>query len=249
MTNQQQPPISADQPAAAPNAAGAQAAPKTRRVGTFSMGLALILAGLTLTAFCLFPSWDLSLIFKLSPLILVFFGIEMIYANAINKHDKLKYDIFSMLICCFLILASCGATAASLLMDYYNPTQIAAAEQIKQNIEDELYEVLAPTQAIGDIDLYINFNQFTPAAMISHDNINSLSNSHLNIYLKEDYQSKQAFAADCASLLSLIKGVCTPDSIEFYNENESFNLHLSGRFAYDQTTEELAAKIISTENV
>lgn len=248
MTNEQQPPIINTQPAAAPNAAGKEAAPKIRRVGTLSMGLALILAGLTLSAFCLFPNWDLSMIFKLSPLILVFFGSEMIYAHAVGKHNKLKYDIFSMLVCCFLILAACGAAAASVVLQYYNPIHIATAEQIEQSIEEELYEVLAPTEEVGDIELYLNFNEFTPLEMISRENLNSIGHSHLNIYLKDNYQGNEPFAADCARLINLVKGVCTPDSLEFFNHNQSLSLYLSGRFDYDLTAEELAAKVNITEN-
>lgn len=78
-----------------------------RRVGTVTMGISLIGVGLA-TIYGMFqPKLNLILMAKLSPMILVFLGIEVLTAYFKNKNDGvIKYDFFSGFICFLLVCFS-----------------------------------------------------------------------------------------------------------------------------------------------
>lgn len=52
-----------------------------RRVGTLTMGLALVVVGAALCVGLFFPNVDFLLLFKLSPLVLVALGCEVIFCG------------------------------------------------------------------------------------------------------------------------------------------------------------------------
>ena len=78
-----------------------------RRVGTLTMGLALVVVGAALCVGLFFPNVDFLLLFKLSPLVLVALGCEVIFAASTAKGMRLKYDFLSMFVC-FLLMRACG---------------------------------------------------------------------------------------------------------------------------------------------
>ncbi len=80
-----------------------------RRVGTLTMGLALVVVGAALCVGLFFPNVDFLLLFKLSPLVLVALGCEVIFAASTAKGMRLKYDFLSMFVCFLLIVTALGA--------------------------------------------------------------------------------------------------------------------------------------------
>lgn len=83
-----------------------------RRVGTLSSGVIMVAFGLIFLLRIFIPAIDLKLILSLWPLILIFFGIEMIVSYFINKQEKMKYDAGAIaLITVFSVFAMCMAGA------------------------------------------------------------------------------------------------------------------------------------------
>ena len=79
--------------------------PRPRRVGSFTMGLVMILSGIIFMVLMFLdvnPEVVLS-IFKLSPLILISLGVEILVYNVGFKYEKLRYDILSFIICSVLV--------------------------------------------------------------------------------------------------------------------------------------------------
>ncbi len=54
---------------------------KERRVGTFTFGAVLVICGVLMLVSMFFPRLDLTLVLKLSPLILVSLGVEVLLAS------------------------------------------------------------------------------------------------------------------------------------------------------------------------
>jgi uncharacterized membrane protein HdeD (DUF308 family) len=86
---------------------------RSRRVGTLTLGLSLILAGV-LFLLHLFQPLAISylFIFRLWPVILIFLGIEVLAAYLVNKKEKLLYDgwaVFLMILLMFLAAAMAGS--------------------------------------------------------------------------------------------------------------------------------------------
>ena len=119
-----------------------------RRVGTLTMGLALVVVGAALCVGLFFPNVDFLLLFKLSPLVLVALGCEVIFAASTAKGMRLKYDFLSMFVCFLLIVTALGAACVPVALQYAGPGRSAA----EQRVEQELYEATyARLKGNGDI--------------------------------------------------------------------------------------------------
>lgn len=72
-----------------------------RRVGTFTFGVTLVVFGLWMLCALLLPELDLIWVLKLSPLILVLLGVEVLLAA--RQGSTMKYDWVGMLLCCLIV--------------------------------------------------------------------------------------------------------------------------------------------------
>lgn len=105
--------INPPQPTAAPPV---NAEPQPRRVGTFTMGIALIASGIVLCVSLFFPQYDVIALCRFAPLFLVLLGVEVLIAGAHNR--PLRYDFLSMVLCAVLIFAAMFATSIALWMQF-----------------------------------------------------------------------------------------------------------------------------------
>ena len=90
-----------------------------RRVGTLTMGIALVFSGIALCLWQFFPMgsiWDL---LRFSPALLVVLGAEVLFSDAAAKHGPLRYDWLGMLLCGLIIFAClCAAALGTYLTKY-----------------------------------------------------------------------------------------------------------------------------------
>ena len=91
--------------------------PRERRVGTFTFGVTLVAAGLTMTAALFFPALDLRLFLRFSPLVLILLGTEVLLSA--RKEGRMKYDWLGMLLCFFLVLLALGVFFVSWAMLHF----------------------------------------------------------------------------------------------------------------------------------
>lgn len=92
---------------------------RVRRVGTVTMGLSLIAAGILFLMSLLFHNVDVGYWLRFSPIILVILGIEILVFNFSKKHDKLKYDFLSIFFSFVLIFVTLGVAFVTEGYDYY----------------------------------------------------------------------------------------------------------------------------------
>ena len=76
---------------------------RERRVGTFTFGAVLVICGVLMLVSMFFPRLDLTLVLKLSPLILVSLGVEVLLAS--RREGRLRYDWVGMVLCFVLVTA------------------------------------------------------------------------------------------------------------------------------------------------
>ena len=82
-----------------------------RRAGTFTLGVVLVAAGLGMLASLFWPALDIRWLLKLSPLILVALGVEILLAA--HGGAKVKYDWLGMILCFLLVGAGLCMYAAA----------------------------------------------------------------------------------------------------------------------------------------
>lgn len=91
--------------------------PKTdapvRRVGTFTMGLVLVVAGIAMLAAMFFPRLDLRWVVQASPLALVSLGVETLLAA--RGEGRIRYDWVGMLLSGLIVCTALGLFACAWL--------------------------------------------------------------------------------------------------------------------------------------
>lgn len=98
------------------------AEPKTvsgreRRVGTFTFGVVLVVAGIAMIAALFFPSLDFRLFLKLSPAVLILLGAEVLLST--RKSGRIKYDWLGMILCFVLVMLALGVFFVAWAMIHY----------------------------------------------------------------------------------------------------------------------------------
>lgn len=91
---------------------------KTRRVGSITCGLLMILFGALFLVHMVFPALSLAVIMKLWPLVLIALGCEMLLSNVRKgeqEEEVLKYDKGAI---CLVFLLS-GFAAVMGMLEYF----------------------------------------------------------------------------------------------------------------------------------
>lgn len=92
---------------------------KSRRVGTFTLGLSLVITGVLSVISLFTDSINIFTVMKFSPLILVFLGSEMLIYALKDDERVIKYDGFAIFISFLLITGTLISTAAIAVIDHY----------------------------------------------------------------------------------------------------------------------------------
>lgn len=88
-----------------------------RRVGTFTLGVVLVVSGAAMLAAMFLPQLDLRWVLKGAPLILIGLGIETLLAA--RGGGKIKYDWVGMLLCFLLTGAALCMCAAAWYVSWW----------------------------------------------------------------------------------------------------------------------------------
>lgn len=92
---------------------------KGRRVGTFTLGLTLIVFGVFLFLHTFISTFTFSFIASLWPLILILLGLEVMVSYIVNKDDKLRYDGGAIALIIILALFALGASYTQFFAEHY----------------------------------------------------------------------------------------------------------------------------------
>jgi hypothetical protein len=84
---------------------------KKRKVGTFSLGIILVVFGLLFLSRLLFPAMEYQLIAQFWPVIFVILGVEILFMNGFSK-EELVYDGAGIIL---IVLLSFFAMAMAVL--------------------------------------------------------------------------------------------------------------------------------------
>ena len=111
--------MTATMPKTAPGAEEVRRERPARRVGTLTLGLTLVAAGVLMLISLFWPEVNLRGVMKLSPLILVSLGVEALLAA--RSGGAVKYDWVGMLLCFVLTIAALCLYSVAWWFTYYGP--------------------------------------------------------------------------------------------------------------------------------
>lgn len=92
---------------------------KGRRVGTFTLGISLIVFGVLIFLHTFIPTLTFPFIFSLWPIILILLGLEVMAAFIINKDEKLRYDGGAIALIIILALFAMFASYTQFFAEHY----------------------------------------------------------------------------------------------------------------------------------
>lgn len=219
------------------------AQPKVRRVGFFTLGIALILTGGCIAASLVLKDFPLLTVAKLAPLVLVALGAEVLWANARKGDAQLKYDLLSMFVCFVLICASMCAATVPILLRYYGPEREYTERRLEQELEQQVHEKL-PAGSVLDGYSYVDLNRMEFDKDMTLADLKTEDMVRLNLTLAGTYADENAFAEACAQLLPTLRELGV-DEVDFRSENgdDQWELQIGGVFQMNSGAQELAGQV------
>lgn len=242
---------------AAPNPAQAgPSAPKNsgrvRRVGTVAFAVTLIVVGVLMLVNAFVPGFDLLEVLKFSPVILIILGIEVLVYSA-RPGVVLKYDFLSIFVCFVLVVGAAGATVASALMEGYGPTHEYTELRLKKELEQQAHDALSSLETIHDVTVNVTLQRSISSENAQNATITEADDVWAYVTLKNNYDSREAFAADCRRVIDAAEAAGLPfDSYTFDtfwahsdmpDFSRSYYLTVEGIWSLDRTAEELAVDV------
>lgn len=213
---------------------------RVRRVGSITLGIVLIAAGICAIISVINPTVNMAAILRLSPAVLIILGIEILIASFINNNERIKYDGVSIFLCIFLIFVSIGTSAAISISDSFMPAKRAEIESIEQNLNKKCSVLLKDFENINYMNSSLIYNTFD---VIDTD----IGYADIYIGLNDVYADTAEFAAECKRICDSLEPLKDNfKNIHFYNDNMSADLN--GIFQYDLSAENIAKHISLSED-
>ena len=227
-----------------------QAAPvRMRRVGTLTMGCVMILAGVVICISLFGGEPSLELLFRLSPLILVALGVEVLLASR-QKNQRLKYDFVSIFLSFVLVGATLCFAAVPLVWNYIGPTRARAENNLEQQIYNRIYQQVGADTVQG-MQVYVSLNALeVKNADLTLEDLSKGGSAHISIQLQPEYADPAKLAAAAADINSHIFELGLVNiSVSYMAEQPQqteYSLHLEGLYGMDQTAAQMEQQVTSS---
>ena len=228
-----------------------------RRVGSFTLGVCLIAAGIFFLLAYFVPGFDWQLALKIAPAAgLILLGGEVLFFAA--RPGRWKYDFWSVLICLVLMAGCFGLSLLPVVWDELGPERDQASMKLSQQYTADAYaqiKTAAPEVRVKDIrgNAYL----YSSKTETLRDLDAGGGHLSLTVVLFGDYDSVQAFAQDCRRVTDAVQQCSAlPDELRIawapdndpeeslgtgtLQQVEQYTLELDGIAQLDWTAEQMA---------
>lgn len=240
---------------AAPEMPGKQ--PPLRRVGSFTLGVCLIAAGIFFLLTYFVPGFPTQPVLRIVPAAgLVMLGGEVLFFAARPGHWK--YDFWSVLICLVLMAGCFGLSLLPVVWDELGPERNQASMKLGQEYTTEAYDKIKQTAPDVRVkDIRGNTYLYSSKTETLRDLDAGGGHLSLTVVLFGDYDSVQAFAQDCRRVTDAVQQCSAlPDELRIawapdndpgqsltagtLQRVEQYTLELDGIAQLDWTAEQMA---------
>lgn len=224
--------------------------PRERRVGSVTLGIALVFTGLMILYSFFGEPVNLIRWLKFSPIILVFMGIEIIISTFLCRRVRFKYDILGIFLCGFLILASLGgsivAGAGGQYLKAYDQMSVAFQSQ-----QEKVDAALLDNHTIRSAQVeYRHGSSVDWVDWIDRDIDvqRSLENSTIHVELIQAYDDPVEFCRNAVAIVDSLR----QNSIEYRalwitsspkNADSSMTLRIASAHERQMGAQELSALV------
>lgn len=236
----------AQQPKAGPKKA--PAAQPVRRVGSTTMGIALIALGVCFLLYYFVPGFNWLLMAKLSPVLLVVLGVEVLVCSF--RQERTKYDFLAIFSCLIVMCACFCVTLVPLIWEYAGPKAEAVRRTLTDQYESEVYDTLRTGKegalALDGIEVWL-YRPFGSEMPTSLDSLEPETTVSLSVELSGPYDSTEDFAADCRRVLDAAQEQQPlPEYLHItYNDPDGwrYSLDLDSKVQLDWDTANIARNV------
>ena len=176
-----------------------------RRVGSFTLGVCLIAAGIFFLLAYFVPGFDWKLMLKIAPAAgLILLGGEVLFFAA--RPGRWKYDFWSVLICLVLMGGCFCLSLLPVVWEKIGPERDQASMKLSQQYTADAYaqiKTAAPEVRVKDIrgNAYL----YSSKTETLRDLDAGGGHLSLTVELFGDYDSVQAFAQDCRRVTDAVQ--------------------------------------------
>ena len=240
---------------AAPEMPGKQ--PPLRRVGSFTLGVCLIAAGIFFLLTYFVPDFPTQPVLRIVPAAgLVLLGGEVLFFAA--RPGRWKYDFWSVLICLVLMAGCFGLSLLPVVWEEIGPERDQASMKLSQQYTADAYAQIRKTDPDAPVkDISGNVYLYTGAVKTLEDIDGGSGYVTLDVELSGSYGSAEQFAQACRSMTDAVQQ-CRPqpDTLIFawspdndpgqsltagtLQRVEQYTLELDGIAQLDWTAEQMA---------
>ena len=228
-----------------------------RRVGSFTLGVCLIAAGIFFLLAYFVPGVDWKLMLKIAPAAgLILLGGEVLFFAA--RPGRWKYDFWSVLICLVLMGGCFCLSLLPVVWDELGPERDQASMKLSQQYTADAYAQIRRSDPDAPVkDISGNVYLYTGAVKMLEDIDGGSGYVTLDVELSGSYGSAEQFAQACRSMTDAVQQCSAqPDElrITWSPENdpgqslasgslqnvEQYTLELEGIAQLDWTADQMA---------
>ena len=192
---------------AAPEMPGKQ--PPLRRVGSFTLGVCLIAAGIFFLLTYFVPDFPTQPVLRIVPAAgLVLLGGEVLFFAA--RPGRWKYDFWSVLICLVLMAGCFGLSLLPVVWEEIGPERDQASMKLSQQYTADAYAQIRKSDPDAPVkDISGNVYLYTGAVKTLEDIDGGSGYVTLDVELSGSYGSAEQFAQACRSMTDAVQQ-CRP---------------------------------------
>ena len=180
-----------------------------RRVGSFTLGVCLIAAGIFFLLAYFVPGFDWKLTLKIAPAAgLILLGGEVLFFAA--RPGRWKYDFWSVLICLVLMGGCFCLSLLPVVWDELGPERDQASMKLSQQYTADAYAQIRKSDPDAPVkDISGNVYLYTGAVKTLEDIDGGSGYVTLDVELSGSYGSAEQFAQACRSMTDAVQQ-CRP---------------------------------------
>ena len=180
-----------------------------RRVGSFTLGVCLIAAGIFFLLAYFVPGVDWKLTLKIAPAAgLILLGGEVLFFAA--RPGRWKYDFWSVLICLVLMGGCFCLSLLPVVWDELGPERNQASMKLSQQYTTDAYAQIRKSDPDAPVkDISGNVYLYTGAVKTLEDIDGGSGYVTLDVELSGSYGSAEQFAQACRSMTDAVQQ-CRP---------------------------------------
>ena len=228
-----------------------------RRVGSLTLGVCLIAAGIFFGCYYFVPGFDGQLVLKIASAAgLVLLGCEVLFFAC--RPGRWKYDFWSVLVCLVLMAGCFGLSLLPVAWDELGPERNQASMKLSQQYTADAYAQIRKSDPDAPVkDISGNVYLYTGAVKTLEDIDGGSGYVTLDVELSGSYGSAEQFAQACRSMTDAVQQ-CRPqpDTLIFawspdndpeeslgtgtLQQAEQYTLELVGIAQLDWTADQMA---------